>query len=629
MTHQEIRDRFRKFFEDRKHTWVPSSSLLPDDPSVLFTTAGMQQFKLYYTGQADAIKDFGSLNTASIQKSMRTSDIDEVGDESHLTFFEMLGNFSFGGYFKEKAIQYGYEFITKEMGLNIDYISVFGGESDVPADEESEKIWKSIDPNIKVVTAGRKDNFWGPTGNEGPCGPTSEIYVNGLEIWNLVFNQYYQHPDGRLEPLKTPGVDTGMGLERLAMVAQRKNNIYETDLFEPIIKLTPSDMDTRVRRIITDHVRSIVFIIGDGVDPDKKAQGAVLKRLIRRIMTYSYLYLTKKIRTDTLFNYENVIEATCKEYTKVYNNLDFRRTQEIIRIEYTKFDKVLVSGITELKKFFSKFISGVDPMNPGSIIIKNNVVSGRGLGIELFNIYQSKGLHPDIARDILEQWGLLLDDTVVKEYATALRDAEKTHREISRSGSQKKFGGHGLLLDTGELKAGDEEELKKATRLHTATHLLHAALRKVLGGKVHPHTITNDMKGMPEGNRSFGVGVQQAGSDITAERLRFDFTFPRKMTPEEIKQVEDIINDAVKADYLVTKKEMPYEEAIKSGALAFFKLKYPPKVNVYTIGSDDAPFSRELCGGPHVSRTSEIGTVKITKEEAVSAGVRRIRAIVT
>ena len=235
MTHTKIREKFLNFFKERGHTIVPSSSLLPTDPSVLFTTAGMQQFKPYYTGQADAMKDFGSLNTASIQKSMRTSDIDEVGDESHLTFFEMLGNFSFGGYFKKEAIQYAHEFITKEMGLEIDYISVFAGEGNVPEDTESQEIWKRIDPNITIKKFGRSDNFWGPTGNEGPCGPTSEIYVKGLEVWNLVFNEFYQHPDGRLEPLKTPGIDTGMGLERLAMVVQQKENIFETDLFAPII----------------------------------------------------------------------------------------------------------------------------------------------------------------------------------------------------------------------------------------------------------------------------------------------------------------------------------------------------------------------------------------------------------
>src|SRR3989339_2092922 len=255
MTHQEIRDKFIKFFEARGHKFVSSASLMPTDPSVLFTTAGMQQFKYYYTGQSDAMKDFGSLNTASIQKCVRTSDIDEVGDESHLTFFEMLGNFSFGGYFKKEAIQYGYDFIVKEMGLKIDYVSVFEGSDGVPADDESEKYWKELDPNIVVKRFGRKDNFWGPTGAEGPCGPTTEIYVDGLEIWNIVFNQYYQHADIRLEPLKTPGIDTGMGLERLAMVVQKVTTIFDTDLLKPIINLMPEDIDIKKKRIIADHMR--------------------------------------------------------------------------------------------------------------------------------------------------------------------------------------------------------------------------------------------------------------------------------------------------------------------------------------------------------------------------------------
>ena len=230
MIHKEIREKFKRFFESKEHgehKWRESSSLLPTDSSVLFTTAGMQQFKPYYTGQKNALDDFGSLNTVSIQKCLRTSDIDEVGDESHLTFFEMMGNFSFGGYFKKEAIEWAYEFIIKEMDLKIDYVSIFGGEGEVPADEESERIWRSIDPNIEIRKAGRADNFWGPTGNEGPCGPTTEIYVNGIEIWNLVFNQYYQHKDKHLEPLKTPGIDTGMGLERLAMVSQGKKNIFD------------------------------------------------------------------------------------------------------------------------------------------------------------------------------------------------------------------------------------------------------------------------------------------------------------------------------------------------------------------------------------------------------------------
>lgn len=558
MTHSQIREKFRKFFEERQHKWVASSSLLPDDPSVLFTTAGMQQFKPYYTGKADAMKDFGTLNTVSIQKSMRTSDIDEVGDESHLTFFEMLGNFSFGGYWKEAAIVWAYEFVTKEMGLKIDYVTVFGGEGEIPADEESEKIWKTVDKNMVVKKMGRSDNFWGPTGDEGPCGPTTEIYVNGVEIWNVVFNQYYQHKDNKLENLKTAGIDTGMGLERLAMVVQKKNNIFETDLFEPLISEIPNHFDLKTKRIIADHARAFVFLTSEGVIPSNKEQGYVMRRLMRRIMALN-------ISKDTLDIVINIYSAQYPELQVKRNEI-----QNVYSEELAKFNKTLRNGLNELKR-----LEKVD-------------------ATAAFKLYESFGLPYELIKDTAKD--------KAKELTRETFDLEfKKHQEKSRAGAEKKFGGHGLLLDTGELKAGNEEELKKATRLHTATHLLHASLRKVLGPEVH-----------------------QAGSDITAERLRFDFNFSRKLTSEEIEKIDDLANEAVKKDYKVTKQEMAYEEAIKSGALAFFKLKYPPKVNVYSVGD----FSKELCGGPHVSHTAEIGHIKITKEEAVSAGVRRIRAIV-
>ena len=545
---------------------MPSSSLLPDDPSVLFTTAGMQQFKPYYTGQVDAMKDFSSLNTVSIQKSMRTSDIDEVGDESHLTFFEMLGNFSFGGYFKEEAIRWAHEFITKELGLKIDYVSVFKGEDGIPADQESEKIWRSIAPDIKVKRLSRGYNFWGPTGNEGTCGPTSEIYVNGTEIWNLVFNEYYCHPDEKLEKLKTFGIDTGMGLERLAMAVQNKKNIFETDLLEPILKLTPLEIDMRLRRIISDHSRTIAFLISDGVRPSNKEQGYVLRRLMRRVITY----ISKSDATLMHDIFAKIVEI----YGKYYPELNAGAIIFEFDKEKEKFDKTLKQGLKEL--------SGMQTVR----------------ATEAFRLYESFGLPYEIIKDMAGDKAKSLNrEDFDKEF--------QKHQEKSRAGAEKKFGGHGLLLDTGEIKAGNEEEVKKATRLHTATHLLHAALRKI-----------------------FGNEVKQAGSDITAERLRFDFNFSRKLTAEEIKKVEDLVNEAISKDLKVTKEEMPYEEALKTGALSFFKLKYPPTVNVYTVGPKNNWFSRELCGGPHVSHTKEIGRFSIKKEEAVGAETRRIRALV-
>ncbi|HEY4507073.1 MAG TPA: alanine--tRNA ligase [Candidatus Paceibacterota bacterium] len=583
MTHSDIRQKFLKFFEKRGHKIVPSSSLLPTDPSVLFTTAGMQQFKPYYTGEADPIKDFGSLNTVTIQKCIRTSDIDEVGDESHLTFFEMLGNFSFGGastklstsYWKKEAIEYAHEFITQEIKLEISYVTVFEGSSAVPKDEESKKIWQSLGIT-DVREEGMEDVFWGPTGNSGPCGPTTEIYCkngNGkdVEIWNIVFNEFFcdgsrdklLKGEAKLKPSEQKGIDTGMGLERLTMIVQEKKNIFETDLFEPTTSNLPTSLSERQKRIVSDHLRASVFLIADGIQPSNKDQGYVLRRLMRRVLAFG------------IFDIQPIIDV----YGDHYSDLTTKKDEIILtlREEYERFKKTLDKARKELGT-----IREVDAK-------------------EAFRLYESFGMPFEVIKDTEpEKTKKLTREDFDEEF--------KKHQSKSREGSEKKFGGHGLILDTGELKAGNEEELVKVTRLHTATHLLHASLRMVLGDDVH-----------------------QAGSDITAERLRFDFTFPRKVTPEEIKQVEELVNEAIKKNYEVNKKEMPYEEAIKTGALAFFKLKYPNSVKVYTIGPEPAegqPFSKELCGGPHVNHTGEIGTFKIAKEEAVSAGTRRIRATV-
>lgn len=589
MTHQEIREKFRKFFESKGHKWVESSSLLPNDPSVLFTTAGMQQFKPYYVGAADPIKDFGSLNTASIQKCVRTSDIDEVGDERHLTFFEMLGNFSFGGYFKKEAITWAHEFITSPewMGLKIDYVTVFEGEEGVPADTDSEEIWKSLDPNIVVKKFGRADNFWGPTGDEGPCGPTTEIYVDGIEIWNVVFNQYYQNKDKTLKPLETPGIDTGMGLERLVMVVQRKerdvSTIFETDLFSSMFGFLPQDFDERTSRIMCDHARATTFLVADGVIPSNKDRGSILRRIMRTIMTFDSL-------SD--FNPIGLLEDVVRNYKGLYPNLSLEKISTEWQKEEREFSKVLATT-EELEKTLQRYKLKLESEPGTPINITTQVVAGI-----IFDFRQSKGLPFEISIPISVNSGILIDkDQLKREEESFLAK----HVSVSSAGAEKKFGGHGLILDTGELKASTPEEMEKVIKLHTSTHLLHASLRKVLGEEVH-----------------------QAGSDITAERLRFDFTFSRKLTPEEISQVEELVNGAIQKDYTVTKEEMPYEEAVKTGALSFFKLKYPPMVNVYSVGD----FSKELCGGPHVEHTGIIGTFKITKEEAVSAGVRRIRATI-
>ena len=575
MQSRELRNAFLKFFEEREHTVVPSSSLVPDDPSVLLTTAGMQQFKPYYTGEADPMasphptlggKPLGSYNTVSIQKSFRTSDIDEVGDERHLTFFEMMGNFSFGGYFKEEAIKYAKEFFDS-INLKIDYVTVFEGDTDVSRDEESVKIWDKYGFSVQkgnLKFMGKEDNFWGPTGNEGPCGPTTEIYVFGIEIWNIVFNEYYCHKDGRLEPLKTPGVDTGMGLERLAMVSQGKENIFETDLFEAIFNAIieiPGDKPIGKVRIIADHLRAATFLIADGIEPSNTDRGYILRRLIRRAMATHYKFIGAGL--DPKF-YIRPVEAVID----IYGIENKTTILESIGKETERFSKSLERGMKELEKLSD--------------------ISGK----QAFDLYQTFGLPPEITRESQEfNWD-------------EFNKAQADHLAVSAVGAEKKFGGHGLLLDTGELKAANEEELVKVTRLHTATHLLQSALRKVLGESVH-----------------------QAGSDITAERTRFDFTFDRKLTSEEVTQVEDLVNRAIQDDLAVNYEELPYEEAVKTGALHFAKEKYPPKVKVYTMDSKyPEPFSKELCGGPHVTHTSEVGRFKILKEEAVSAGIRRLRA---
>ena len=585
MTSAEIRRKFLEFFEKNGHTIVPSSSLIPDDPSVLLTTAGMQQFKLYYseldpekTIHPSIGKPIGK-NVVSIQKCFRTSDIDEVGDESHLTFFEMLGNFSFGGYGKEDAIKFAFEFITKEMKLEISYVTVFEGlpiSGVIPKDDDSKKIWKSLGVN-DIREEGIKDVFWGPTGSEGPCGPTTEIYCRStkgqdVEIWNIVFNQYYCY-GSREQLLNAPesiklkdiplGIDTGMGFERLTMVSQNVPTIFDTDLFQPLISILRTCDVLRLKRVIADHARAIAFLISDGIRPSNKEAGYVLRRLIRRIIAYG---------TGVE---ESLFISIIKNYNLFYPELGLSVITEVFLEEKKKFSRTLEIGLKELKKL--------------------DVIDAK----IAFSLYESFGLPYETIKE------------VVSEKAKNLKredfDAEfKKHQEISRAGQEKKFGGHGLILDTGELKAADEKELKIVTRLHTATHMLQAALRQVLGNS-----------------------VKQAGSDITVERTRFDFTFERKLTPEEIKKVEDIVNEKIKEDLPMQKIVLPKAEAEKTGALYFFKEKYPDPVNVYFVGKSlETAFSKEFCGGPHITHTSEIGKFKIAKEEAVGFGVRRIRAIV-
>lgn len=574
---EDLRQKFLKFFEKRGHKIMPSSSLISSDPSVLLTTAGMEQFKSYFTLEKDPLKELGTQRVASCQKCFRTSDIEEVGDESHLTFFEMLGNFSFGkeicddpfnfsskGYFKRAAIHWAFEFLNQILNLKSlkFFVTVFKGEDNIPFDKESFEIWeKEIGiEKEKILLKGKEDNFWGPVGLEGPCGPTTEIHLEGIEVWNLVFNQYYQDEHGNLTLLKAFGVDTGMGLERLTMIYEGKKNVFETSLFLPLmeeIEKYGSQLDLRKKRIFADHLRGIAFLESEGLVPSNKAAGYILRRLIRKVVTFAFL---EKLPCQF---FEKVLLKVVENYQDFYPELSKNKEKilETFFEEKKKFEKTLSSSLKKIEKF-------------------------KEIGAkEAFFLFETYGIPQEILREIAPQKIRFSKEEFEKEM--------EKHREISRKGAILKFGGHGIS------DKFSKEEIERITKLHTATHLLQAALRQVLGDE-----------------------VKQMGSDITPERLRFDFTFSRKLTDEELKKVEDLVNQKIKEGLKVVKKEMPLKEALKQGALAFFKEKYPEKVSVYFIGD----FSKEICAGPHVKNTSELKEFKILKEEGVSAGVRRIKA---
>ncbi|HBV32921.1 TPA: alanine--tRNA ligase, partial [Patescibacteria group bacterium] len=487
ITSQELRQKFLNFFSakggsasggKRGHTIVPSSSLVPEnDPSVLLTTAGMQQFKPYFTGAADPLKDnhlslghpLGNKNVVSIQKSFRTSDIDEVGDDTHLTFFEMLGNFSFGGYGKKEAIEYAHEFITKILGLKIDYVSVFGGEPfdsaqgksvGVPPDLESEEIWKQVDDELEIKKAGRTDNFWGPTGDQGPCGPTTEIYVDGVEVWNIVFNEYYQQPDKTLTKLDNMGVDTGMGLERLAAVVQKVPAIYETDLFAPIIDELPANLENEDKRIVADHLRAICFLVSDGVRPSNKEVGYILRRLMRRVMIYDKV------------DFKKILPVIVNQYRDFYDGLNADLVRATFEDEQNKFNKALADGL----KTFDKRTSQGDKLEDG-------------LAFDLFSSY---GLPVEVIVASARKRNIDVDE---KELFKKFNERLAKHQKLSKTAS------------AGMFKGGLVDHEPQTIKHHTAHHLLLAALRQVLGNH-----------------------VLQRGSNVSSERLRIDFSHPEKVT---------------------------------------------------------------------------------------------------
>lgn len=575
MRSEEIRKRFGDFFKGHGHVEVPSSSLIPEnDASVLLTTAGMQQFKPHMQGHRDPVKDFGSKKLFSIQKSFRTSDIEEVGDQTHHTFFEMLGNFSIGDYFKEEAIRLAWEFVTQELKISQNklFVTVFAGEKNIPEDKESEEIWKKLAPGINIKKFGRSDNFWGPTGESGPCGPCSEIHYKngreGVELWNLVFMEYDCEKNGELKPLKLKNIDTGMGLERLTRVMQGKSSAYETDLFEEVMgaireirkfgvekSKEESTEVLRSERIIADHIRAAVFLSCDGVISSNLSRGYILRRLIRRAILHGQLLAINGRFLRAIA--DTVIDKYCPLYPQLLDQKSTITTQ--IQEEEEKFDQTLKQGLKEFEK-----------LSQDGIRAK-----------EAFDLFQSWGFPVELTTELAQQ-------RKVKINLNGLEERLKKHQETSR-GEQKTF------------KGGLAEVTQKTVKMHTATHLLHQALRQVLDEK-----------------------VAQKGSNITNERLRFDFSYPKKLNTDQLEEVQNLVNEKIKEGLEVKKELMNFEEARKIGAIGLFEDKYGDKVSVYKIGE----FSKEFCGGPHVENTSEIGNFKILKEEPVALGVRRIKATI-
>ena len=616
----KLRQKFLDFFENRRHKVVPSSSLLPPsgDASVLFTTAGMQQFSLYLSGEKDVLEDFGTRHLISCQKCFRSDDIEEVGDDTHNTFFEMLGNWSIGqdkdgNYFKEGAIKYALEFFVDELGLdkNRFYITIFRGNKDISKDEESEKIWlENGIPKERIKEFGEEDNLWGPVGEIGVCGPNSEIHYDRgeefgcgrkdcgpncskcqrfVELWNLVFMQYHRKVKNQKSKIKTnqeplyeyvalpqKNVDTGIGFERLLAVLQGKSSAYETDLFWPVIqeieKISSKkyNEEKKIFRILADHLRAAAFLISEGVLPSNLTQGYVLRRILRRSIRYA------KVLNLPKDWYVSLVKKISEIYGEVYSQVRTKETDiiTVIQKEEEKFAKTLEKGLKEFKVQSSKF--KVQNQNLKSKIIPGEIV---------FDLYQSYGFPLEMTKELAEEENLKINESgFLKEF--------KKHQEISRAGAKKKF------------KGGLADVREETIKLHTAAHLLLESLRRVLGNHVY-----------------------QKGSNINAERLRFDFSHPDKLTDEEKQKVEDLVNEQIQKNLPVSFKEMALEDAKRIGAMGVFEAKYGKKVKVYTIGKGDNVFSREICGGPHVKNTSELGKFKIKKEQSSGAGVRRIKAV--
>lgn len=593
MTPDTLRKLYIDFFKSKGHTEISGSSLIPEnDPTVLFTTAGMHPLVPYLLGEQHP----AGTRLTDYQKCIRTGDIDSVGDPSHLTFFEMLGNWSLGDYFKAESLKMSYEFLTSPKWLNIPpeklSVTVFAGDENAPKDQESIDVWLSLGiPKERIYALPKEDNWWGPAGVTGPCGPDSEMFIDTgkepcssecrpgchcgkyFEVWNNVFMEYNKTKSGHYEPLKRKCVDTGMGIERTITMIQGKKSVYETEIFMPTIKeieklsnqtyTSNKELDSSFR-IISDHIRTALFILGDerGVTPSNVGQGYILRRLIRRAIRHA---IKLSINDNFLANLAKpIIKQYGGPYPILLTNQNFILDE--LTKEEVKFRDTLQKGLHEFEKLVPNLLKNPKKIVPGRIA---------------FKLYDTYGFPIEMTGELALENGLQVD----KE---GFDEAFKAHQELSRQGAEKTF------------KGGLADHTQATTALHTATHLLHKALHIVLGEH-----------------------VQQKGSNITSERLRFDFSHPNKMSDEEIKRVEDIVNEQIQKGLTVTMQTMPLEEAKATGAYAFFGDKYDQVVKVYSIGD----FSKEVCGGPHVENISTLGHFKIQKEQSSSAGVRRIKAV--
>ncbi len=591
LTANQLRQKYIDFFVSKDHTQISGASLIPEnDPTVLFTTAGMHPLVPYILG---ADHPSGKRLT-NYQKCIRTGDIEAVGDPHHLTFFEMLGNWSLGDYYKQEAIDFSYEFLTQVLGIDhcLLSVTVFAGDEQVPRDEEAASAWKKHGiPSDRIYYLPREDNWWGPAGETGPCGPDSEMFMDTgrpscgpecrpgchcgkyFEIWNDVFMGYKKNADGTYTEMERKCVDTGMGIERTIAILQGKRSVYETEVFVPIIagiealsgKRYGNDEETDISiRILADHIRTSVFILGDpkGMAPSNMGQGYILRRLIRRAVRHAH-----KLGIEGSFLGELaliVLGLYDVPYPELQENKAFILKE--LAAEETKFSETLIKGEREFEKMLPNLLKGT-----------SRQLSGR----TAFKLYDTYGFPVELTRELAKEHGFSVDEEGFKA-------AFEKHQQISRSGAEHQF------------KGGLADHSDRTTALHTATHMLHKALRTVLGEH-----------------------VAQKGSNITVDRLRFDFTHPAPMTKEELQQVEDLVNAQIERNLAITVESMTLEEAKEAGAIAFFESKYGEQVKVYSIGD----YSMEVCGGPHVENTSSMGHFKIQKEQSSSAGVRRIKAI--